>query len=87
MYGCGMISTQSGTLLIGGRFPGLAVQMSRDSGMTWNFHVIDNTAWANGAMFEVEPDLVLFLYGGRWSPPELRGQFLRVTPDGLEPVR
>jgi hypothetical protein len=56
--------------------------------MTWNFYVIDNPLWANGAMFEVEPDLVLFLYGGLHSPQEaLRGQFLRVTSAGLEPVR
>jgi hypothetical protein len=89
MWACGssMITTESGTLLIGGRFPGLAVQVSRDSGMTWNFYVIDNAIWANGAMFEVEPDLVLFLYGGLNSPQQLRGQFLRVTSTGLEPVR
>jgi hypothetical protein len=55
--------------------------------MTWKFHVIDNAIWANGAMFEVEPDLVLFIYGGLNSPQQLRGQFLRVTEAGLEPVR
>jgi hypothetical protein len=89
MWACNKstISTESGTLMVGGRFPGLAVQMSQDSGMTWDFYVIDNTMWANGAMFQVEPDLVLFIYGGHWTPSELRGQFLRVTSTGLEPER
>ena len=69
--------------LVGGRFPGLAVQVSHDDGMTWKCYRIDTCGWANGAMIEVEPDVVLFLYGGK---NEMRGQFLRVTPDGLEPA-
>jgi hypothetical protein len=79
-----MVRTASGALLIGGRFPGLAVQLSLDNGYTWQFYQIDTAAWANGAMIEVEPDVVLFIYGGR---EELRCQTLRVTPDGLQPVR
>ena len=79
-----MVTTASGAILIGGRFPGLAVQFSRDNGYTWQFYQIDTAAWANGAMIEVEPDVVLFIYGGR---EELRCQTLRVTDKGLEPVR
>jgi len=89
MYGCSnsMISTTSGALIIGGRFPGMAVQLSHDDGMTWQCYRIDTVDWANGAMYEVEPDVVLFIYGARYSPAQMRGMFLRVTPDGLEPAR
>jgi hypothetical protein len=38
-------------------------------------------------MYEVEPDVVLFLYGGKFNPPQLRGQLLQITADGLEPAR
>ncbi len=79
-----MICTASGAVLIGGRFPALAVQVSRDNGFTWQFHQIDTCAWANGAMFEIEPDVVLYMYGGR---EEFRYQVLRVTPTSIEPVQ
>ena len=59
------------------------MQVSRDNGYTLQCHQIDTAAWANGSMLEVEPDVVLYVYGGR---KELRCQRLRVTPDGLEPV-
>jgi len=86
MYACNnsMISTSSGALIIGGRFPGMAVQVSHDDGMTWKCYRIDSSAiWANGAMYEVAPDVVLFIYGGPDSPREMRAQFIRVTPDGV----
>jgi hypothetical protein len=60
-----MLCTRSGGVLIGGRFPGVAVQISHDHGYTWRFHQIDTVGWANGGMLEIEPDVVLFLYGGR----------------------
>ena len=89
MYASGsaMISTTSGAIIIGGRFPGMAVQVSRDGGMTWNFYQIDTASWANGAMFEIEPDVVLFIYGGLDSPERLRYQIMRITPTGIEPVK
>ncbi len=89
MYACNnsMISTSSGALIIGGRFPGMAVQVSQDDGMTWQCYRIDNSAiWANGAMYEVAPDVVLFVYGGPDSPQEMRAQLLRVTSEGIYPV-
>ncbi len=46
-----MICTTSGVILIGGRFPGIAVQVSRDDGMSWKGYRIDAVGWANGAMF------------------------------------
>ena len=55
--------------------------------MTWKCYMIDNSAvWANGAMCEVAPDVVLFIYGGPDNPRELRAQFLRVSPEGIYPV-
>ncbi|MCK4323759.1 MAG: exo-alpha-sialidase, partial [Armatimonadetes bacterium] len=54
MYACNnsMISTSSGALIIGGRFPAMAVQVSYDDGMTWKCYRIDSSAgWANGAMY------------------------------------
>ena len=88
MYGGpDMVCTTSGALVIGGRFPDIAVQVSHDDGMTWQCYRIDSAIWANGAMYEVAPDVVLFLYGGPVDPEELRAQLLRVTPEGLEPAR
>ena len=86
MYACSyaIVCTTSGAILIGGRFPGLAVQVSRDGGMTWTCYRIDTCGWANGAMIEVEPDIVAFLYGGKG---DLRGQLLKVTDDDLVPLR
>ncbi len=88
LYACtyAICTTTSGYLLIGGRFPAIAVQVSRDNGMTWQCYQIDTGIWANGAMFEVEPDVVLFIYGAKNQPQELRRQLLRVTKDNLEPI-
>ena len=90
-----MLTTSSGAILIGGRFPGLAVQVSYDDGMTWKCYRIDTACYANGAMLEVEPDVVFYAYGGKYltkavskqTASELRGMFLRVTPEGVEPIR
>jgi hypothetical protein len=86
MYACtrAIACTTSGAILIGGRFPGLAVQVSRDGGMTWTCYRVDTCGWANGAMIEVEPEVVAFLYGGK---SEIRGQLLKVTADDLIPLR
>ena len=82
-----MVTTTSGYLLVGGRFPGMTVQVSRDHGMSWQCYQVDTAIWANGTMFEVEPDVVLFVYGGKNDPhDDLRAQLLRVTADTLEPI-
>ncbi len=81
-----MCTTTSGYLVIGGRFPALSVQVSRDHGMSWKCYQVDTVIWANGSMIEVEPDVVLFIYGGKNHPLGLRRQFLRVTEDNLEPI-
>lgn len=89
MYACNnsIITTSSGAIVMGGRFPGMALQVSRDNGMSWQFYQIDRAAWANGAMVEVEPDVVLYVYGGLMDPNKMRYQLIRVTPDRLEPIR
>ena len=56
------------------------------SGMTWKGWTIDVSGiWAQGAMVELEPDVVLFTYGGRGpgagaKPWSARYQKLRVDP-------
>ena len=89
-YNCAMLphATASGALLIGGRMPALGLYVSHDSGMSWQPYRLDTVIWAGGVMFEVEPDVVLWVYMGEYDPiPDARAQFLRVTPDGLEPAR
>ncbi|MSO21832.1 MAG: DUF1080 domain-containing protein [Acidobacteria bacterium] len=82
-----MSSTASGGLLIAGRHPGIAVQLSQDSGISWQCARIDTPFYANGATLEVEPNVILYIYDGKYSDPRARAQLLRVTPQGLEPVR
>lgn len=82
-----MVRTASGALLITHRLPALTVNCSLDGGLIWDHGTtIDSGLWAMGSMVEVAPDVVLYLY---WDTPEslMRGQFLRVTQDGLVPVR
>jgi hypothetical protein len=78
-----MITTASGVMLIGGRYPALSVQVSFTSGMSWKLFTVDYSGvWANGAMIEVAPDRILFVYGG--SDPAvgaLRAMNLRVSMD------
>jgi len=86
-YACAAVprATASGALLVGGRFPGLGLQVSTDNGMTWDTYQIDTEIWAMGGMYEVAPDVVLWVYGSGGSG--LRAQFIRITPDGPEPAR
>ncbi len=81
-------ATASGALLMGGRMPALGLHVSHDSGMSWKHYRIDTVIWAGGVMYEVEPDVVLWVYMGEYAPnPDARAQFIRVTPDGVEPAR
>lgn len=54
--------------------------------MTWQCYRVDTTAWGNGAMFEVEDNVVILLYGGHLGRRELRGQLIRVTDNRLVPI-
>ena len=88
LYACydATITTSSGALLICGRYPALTCQLSFDSGMTWQGWTIDVSGiWAQGTMVELEPDVVLFTYGGRGpgagaKPYSARYQKLKVNP-------
>jgi len=87
-YACAALPhpTASGALVVGGRMPGLAVYVSHDDGMSWTTHRIATSTGAMGAMCEVEPDVVLWVYQDNWDT-SARGQFFRITPDGAEPAR
>jgi len=60
------------------------LQMEMVHGMTWNFYQIDTGIRCNGSMYEVEPDVVLYVYGGWNGPQQLRYQLVGVTPTGVE---
>ena len=81
-----MLRTASGAVLVAHRLPSLSINTSWDEGHTWDQGVlIDSGLWCMGAMLEIEPDVVLFVY---WDSFEslMRAQRLRVTPERLEPV-
>ena len=72
---------------------GVALRMDEASSAQWRFvggpwgqNALGEIIWANGAMIEVKPDEVLFLYGGWNNPQQLRMQRLKVTADGLKPA-
>jgi hypothetical protein len=78
-------ATASGALLIAGRMPGLTAHVSHDQGITWQHYRVATDNWAMGVMHEVEPDLVLYVYGAG-DDGAVRAQFLKIKSDGLEPV-
>jgi photosystem II stability/assembly factor-like uncharacterized protein len=86
-YACAAVprATASGALVVGGRFPGLAIRVSRDNGMTWETYQIDTEIWAMGGMYEVAPDVVLWVYGSLGDG--LRAQLIQITPDGVKPIQ
>ena len=64
----------------------MTINCSLDDGRTWDVGTqIDSGLWAMGSMVEVEPDVVLFLYNDSYERL-MRGQFLRITSTGLEPI-
>ena len=88
MYACtdAITATARGALVIAGRHPGIAAQLSLDGGMSWQATRIDTPFYANGATVEVEPDVVLYVYDGKYSDPRVRAQLLQVNSDRLEPA-
>ena len=77
-------ATASGALVVGGRFPALAIHVSRDNGMTWQTYQIDTEGRAMGGMVEAAPDVVLWAYGS--GDPQLRAQLIHITPTTVEPL-
>ena len=86
-YACAMLphATASGYLVIGGRFPGNAVHISRDQGLTWETYRIGTDTLAGGSMAEIAPDVVLWVYSDSWHS-SMRAQAVRITPTGIEPA-
>jgi len=83
-YAATALATSSGVLLVSGRMPGLGLYVSHDSGMTWKAYRVDTAGlWAMGQMYELEPDLVLYVYMDLYAS-DMRAQFIRITPDGVE---
>ncbi len=82
-----MLRTSNGAVLVAHRLPTMTVNTSWDDGTTWDEGtLIDSAIWVMGAMIEVEPGIVLYVY---WDSFEslMRAQHIRPTPAGLEPVR
>ena len=53
--------TQSGALVVCGRFPAVACQFSADGGFTWRAYSVDLSAgWCQGSLVEVEPNVLLW---------------------------
>ena len=87
-YAACMLRTASGALVLGHRYPGLTINVSRDNGISWSEQVmIDFASWANGAMIEVEPNVVLYMYITDTKEGFFRAQYFRVTPKRIEPVK
>jgi len=85
-YAATALTTSSGAILVLGRMPALALHVSHDSGITWKSARVDTAGlWAMGQMVEVEPDLVCCVYMDLYQS-SMRAQWIRVTPDGAEPV-
>ena len=78
------VRTKSGVAMFPTRFPGLTMHSTRDDGMTWTHDYIDTSIWAMGTMYEIEDNLVLFVYMDSWRD-KLRVQRVRVTDQGLMP--
>ncbi len=82
-----MARTTSGVLLVAHRFPNHSINISYDNGLTWDAGTTaDFPVWAMGALLEVEPEVVLFVYMDA-NREFLRAQRIRVTREGLQPDR
>lgn len=82
-----MLRTSGGAVLVAHRLPSMTVHCSRDDGHTWDEGtLIDGAIWVMGGMVEVEPDVVLYVYFDSHESL-MRAQFIRVTREGLVPLR
>ena len=86
-YACAMLPhpTASGALVVGGRFPGCAVNVSRDNGMTWERYRIGVDLMCGGSMAEIAPDVVMWVFADTWRS-SVRAHAIRITPTGIEPA-
>ena len=85
-----LVATRSGYLALIKRGPGLGLHCSFDEGVNWDDGtMIDFNTSFNGAMIEVEPDVVLIAYpqsSDEIRPSLVRAQRIRITPDGPVPL-
>ena len=77
--------TASGALVIGGRFPGSAINVSRDNGATWENYRIGVDAMCGGSMAEIAPDVIMWVLADTWRS-SVRAHAIRITPTGIEPA-
>jgi hypothetical protein len=64
-----MLRTANGAIVIGGRFPLQSIFVSLDDGHSWRFYTLETRPGGNGAMVEVSPNVVMYLYGRGIGPP------------------
>ena len=73
------ITTASGVIIFGGRYPAESLQVSWDNGHSWSLYMIDTGgSISNGGFVEVASDVVLYGYGGAYLPAGMRTQLIRV---------
>ena len=81
------IAASGGAILVAHRMPSMTIHCSWDDGHTWDQGtMIDAAIWVMGGMVEVEPDVVLYIYFDSHESL-MRAQFIRVTREGLIPVK
>ena len=72
------LTTASGVMLVVGRGDGTTVAASWDDAETWKLFVIEaGTNGGNGALYEVEPDVVIFV-GQAWDVPQSPPHYFRL---------
>ena len=96
-YAASMTRTQNGTIVVAHRFPGYSINISRDDGRNWDQGtIIDWQPWGQGALLEVEPNVLLVTYmnidHGDWhnlvktDQSPLLAQRFRITDDRIIPL-
>jgi len=87
-YAQTMLRLESGPILVAKRYPLHSINVSYDDGVNWDKGtVVDYPVQANGFMVEVEPDIVLCTYQNAGGGMPLLAQRIRVTPEGIFPVK
>lgn len=87
-YAQSMVRLKSGVIAVPHRYPHYSINLSRDNGLNWDEGtIIDYAFWAMGCTIEVEPNVLLCTYMNAERNMPLLAQLVRVTPDGVEPVK
>ncbi len=94
-YAQSLLRTSSGAIVCAHRYPGYAINVSRDNGLNWDQGtVIDWPTWAMGNIIEVEPDVLLVTYMNsdlgdvaNLQKFPLLMQRVEITNDGIRPAK